>query len=1109
MNIRSLFLALTCFTFFTPVQVYGQNEVVGKSILAPAPRPKRPDFSETRFPITFFHNERIAFVGNATAERMNLFGHFETMLHSAYPKEQLVVRNFGRPADEVASRQRPGNYTLLDDPLLAFGADTYFCFFGFNESFSKELSTDGFVRDYLHFLGETAKLYPRDDSGAPPRFILVSPIAAEDTGDPLKPSASDRNKLLEKYAEAVEAVGAQTGWPVLRLFKETQSEFRTQPSLQFTTNGVHCDERGDFLVAKLLMKQLQLSDSSRSTFEAIGVDAAYQKLRSAVNDKSWVHAQDYRMLNGWYVYGGRRTWDEETFPREYLKLRKMAEIRDDYVWKLASGADASPPDDKQTGELMVPATRFGDSRQEYSEPKELRYLDPVELIEKTTVPKGFEIQLFADETMFPELTKPVQLDFDNRGRLWVACMPTYPQWRPGDKAPDDRLLILDDKNHDGKADSCTVFYDKLHCPTGFEFYNGGVLVVDQPRLMFLKDTDGDDKADVVIDVMDGWGTDDTHHTIGAFEFSNGGLLYMLEGVAMSTTLESPWGPQRWNGSAGSYVFDPRTLKTTRFTTPGYGNPWMMMFEPWGQGIVGDGTGSQQHWATGLSGSQVGPRRGLDAICDNQGMRPSIGNEIILSRHFPDEFQGQYTYACVINMNGMPRFKIDEDGAAFFGKRIMNADGTPDDLMRSSDKNFRPVNPTIGPDGTLWFGDWCNALIGHMQYSQRDPNRDHTRGRIYRLVAKDRDLLSPVTQFGKSELELFEQLKVYEPRTRYRVRRELQARPTELVTKAAIAWVASLKDKTPEVDRLRMEALWILQSHHIVDSELLNKVLSCKTANARAAAVRYVSDLQDVIPDAIDYFERMASDESIRVRAEVARAASFIETARGVHVVLKVAAQVTDKWLDYLLEHSIGALESVWTPMQESGALANVEQPALDAIDKFLASARPGLAAKSHIDLLLQPPTTAAQVKRNNSYAALEALKGNADNGKAVFGRVCANCHIISGKGFAYGPELTDVGRRLNRHDLIESIVEPSAKMDKKYLSEIILLDGGEILTGFIGTETETEILLLMPEGKQRNINKEDIEERKTAMQSSMPENLGSTIASSEFLDLMEYLASLK
>jgi hypothetical protein len=136
-------------------------------------------------------------------------------------------------------------------------------------------------------------------------------------------------------------------------------------------------------------------------------------------------------------------------------------------------------------------------------------------------------------------------------------MPTYPQWKPGDDRPDDRLIILEDTNQDGKADKCTVFYDQLHCPTGFEFWNGGVLVVDQPRLFWLKDTTGDDRADVVVHLMDGWATDDTHHTCSAFEWSHGGYLHMLEGIATSTTLETPWGPHRSQGTGGSYVLNPR------------------------------------------------------------------------------------------------------------------------------------------------------------------------------------------------------------------------------------------------------------------------------------------------------------------------------------------------------------------------------------------------------------------------------------------------------------------------------------------------------------------------------------------------------------------------
>jgi putative heme-binding domain-containing protein len=99
---------------------------------------------------------------------------------------------------------------------------------------------------------------------------------------------------------------------------------------------------------------------------------------------------------------------------------------------------------------------------------------------------------------------------------------------------------------------------------------------------------------------------------------------------------------------------------------------------------------------------------------------------------------------------------------------------------------------------------------------------------------------------------------------------------------------------------------------------------------------------------------------------------------------------------------------------------------------------------------------------------------------------------------------------LNRHDLIESIVEPSAKMDQKYISEQVRTNDDEVLIGFVAKETDTELTLSLPEGKSRTLNKaDDIAERKQSLQSSMPENLGVTIAPTEFLDLIEYLATLK
>src|SRR5262249_14437750 len=134
--------------------------------------------------------------------------------------------------------------------------------------------------------------------------------------------------------------------------------------MRFTINGCHVNEEGDKFLAFALDKLLFGGENAQAK-DTI----RFAKLRAAVNDKSWVHLQDYRMINGWYVYGGRRTWDTETFPREIVKVRNMAAVRDKYVWAIAQGKPVpDQPDDSKTGELYTPPTRFGQVK--YSESTE-------------------------------------------------------------------------------------------------------------------------------------------------------------------------------------------------------------------------------------------------------------------------------------------------------------------------------------------------------------------------------------------------------------------------------------------------------------------------------------------------------------------------------------------------------------------------------------------------------------------------------------------------------------------------------------------------------------------------------------------------------------------
>lgn len=1058
-----------------------------------------PNSNSDKAAFEFRDGERIALVGGSLAERMNLFGYFESMLHTRFPDKKLVFRNFGWPADEVGIQQRPNNYTEIDNPMEAFGPELFVCFFGFNEHFTGSSDEDvaKFQELYRKWIEARETEYSKGNREA--RFILVSPAAVENSNDELLPTGETSNEALKKYVAAIEQLASDMDLPFVDLFDATQEAFSEEAGSQYTINGIHLNEQGDRLVASELDQQLF------STIHPTGMDVStFHDIREAVNDKSWFHLQDYRMLNGWYVYGGRRTWDKETFPGEYQKIRKMVAVRDQYIWDMAAGKQVpDEPDDSQTGEVFIPATMFGSRDEAFRkmrEPTTLQYPTPEESIAQMKVPEGFEVQFFASEREFPEFSNPTQMTFDTKGRLWVSCMVNYPQWLPGSAKPGDKLLIFEDTDKDGKADVCKTFYDKLICPTGFEFHEDGVLVVDEPRIIFLRDTDGDDKADEMTQVIDGIATDDTHHAMGAWEWSHGGLLYMLEGVSMSTTLETPWGPFRNKGPSGAYVLDPKSWKFRHFRTPGYGNPWCMVFDRWGMGVIGDGTNAQQHWTSPLSGSAVSSRRTLRPVFDNEGMRPAVGNDFLYSRHFPDEMQGQFTYACVINMHGMPRFTVsDEEGTAgFAGERI-------EDLLSSTDNFFRPVDPQIGPDGALWFGDWCNALIGHMQYSQRDPNRDHQHGRLYRLVYKGKPLLEPTLQDGKSVPDLLQQLTAHESRTRYRARRELRARDKSTVLTAVNAWVNS--DDVP-ANQL-CEAMWLQESFRDLDPNLVNRIMALEDFHARAAAVHSVANEIDRYEGAMGIFQTAIADESPRVRLEAVRGLSYIPTDAAAELALSVVDRPMDYWLDYTMEHTLQALRPAADAAESAGTfLADASQNAKEYYATYKLSMGPGGKAVKPLKDAENPELS--DWRRNEAVRTLARIRGGkANKGMVVFERVCAACHMIGDKGKAFGPRLDDIGGRFAKENIIRHILWPNETIAKGYETVQLLTVDGEVIIGFILKETDSAIKLGVstPDGKGKEVEiaKVDIEVRKEMKASSMPEGLVKTIAPSEFLDLIEFL----
>ncbi len=387
-------------------------------------------------------------------------------------------------------------------------------------------------------------------------------------------------------------------------------------------------------------------------------------------------------------------------------------------------------------------------------------LSPEEEQKTFTLPEGYEINLFASEVEFPDLKKPVAMTFDAKGRLWVTTMPSYPMYLPG-KAPDDKVLIFEDSDDDGQADRQTVFADRLHIPGGLDLGDGGAYVAQQPGLMFLKDTDGDDKADVRERILHGFDTADSHHALSAFTWDPAGGLYFQEGTFHHTSVETPYGPVR-DHDAAVFRFEPRTWKFDVFVSYPFANPWGHYVDRWGQNFVADASPGANYYGTAFSGQVDYPdKHGAMKQFLVKQWRPTCGCEIVASRHFPDDTQGDYLLNNTIGFQGILRYRMHEEGSGFAADPV-------EPLLRSSDPSFRPVDLEFGPDGSLYVVDWYNPLIGHMQHNLRDPNRDVRHGRIWRITAKGRPLVAEAKIADASIPELArppQDLRGPHPRTR--------------------------------------------------------------------------------------------------------------------------------------------------------------------------------------------------------------------------------------------------------------------------------------------------------------------------------------------------------
>ena len=893
-----------------------------------------PAGGTTAAPFVLQPKDHICIIGNALAERMQHDGWLETLLYARYPKHELVIRNLGWSGDEVATRLREKNFGTPDEwlsgnpaPIGGYSenrfagtntkADVIFAFFGYNESFAGQAGLDKFKTDLTDWITHT--LGQRYNGKSAPRIVLFSPIAFEDLGNPDLPDGKDINQRLTMYAKAMADVARTQNVRFVDLFAPSQQVYAATPAA-LTINGLHLTPEGNRRIAQVI---------DRDLFGATTALPAAQltKLRQAVLEKSRLWFDRYRVTDGYNVYGDRAfltfikgnprnvnanqvTNKADVLPTNYDVLQRESEVldvmtanRDRRIWAVARGVDPAGTglkvDDSDTPPFIDAKTNEPGKGPNGAH----QFLDGEEAIKQMTLGQGIKVQLFASEKEFPELVNPVQLAFDTKGRLWVGVWKNYPHWQPK-TAMDDKLLILEDTNGDGKADKRTVFAGDLNNPTGFEFYKDGVIVAQAPNLLFLKDTNGDDKYDTKEILLSGFDTADTHHTINSFTFDPGGALYMQEGIFMRSQIETPWGPPVRENDGAVYRFEPRSSKLEVYVPMNFPNPHGHVWDYWGRDIITDATGGQPYYGPSMSIKYDYPNQVPKANAPKPGdvrMRPVGGNELLVSRQFPDELQGNFLVLNDITFRGILNYKVTEDGAGLKTTEV-------EPILQSADENFRPVDAEIGPDGALYVADWHNPIIGHMQHNLRDTSRDHDHGRIYRVTYTGRPLLTPAKIAGQPIEALLDLLKEPENRVRYRAKIELSGRDTAKVMAALDAWVARLDPKDPRYEHHMLEALWLHQWHNRVDEPLLRRMLRSSEPWARAAATRVLCYWRDRVADPVALLKVQAADEHPGVRLEAVRAASFFQSQAGAEIALLSLDRPQDRFLKFTLDQTMNALK---------------------------------------------------------------------------------------------------------------------------------------------------------------------------------------------------------
>jgi putative membrane-bound dehydrogenase-like protein len=522
------------------------------------------------------------------------------------------------------------------------------------------------------------------------------------------------------------------------------------------------------------------------------------------------------------AYGhDERTWAMPGF-HDLIEKGILWAVNDDT--KKAFAALAPKPFEYRVADLPNYEQRPGPQLQQLP-------LSPEESVKHIQVPVDFTLDVFAHE---PDVMHPIAMTWDERGRLFVLITKDYPNERK-DSGGSDYILICEDTDKDGKADKFTKFSDDLSIPTGLVFANGGLIVSQAPHMLFLQDTDGDDKADVKKVLFSGFGTGDTHAGPSNLHYGFDNWVYGSVGYSgfkgkVGTSDQLDFGQALFR-----FKPDGSDMEVVAKTS---NNTWGLGFNEAGD-LFGSTANNSHGWYSAIPNRYFGASkvdngsRSTDTHKDMQPITPKVrqvdvfggftaaaGHNFYTARAFPKKYWNNVAFVSeptghILHQNFMSKKGTDyEDNLGF-------------NLLAAADEWVAPVFAEVGPDGAVWVADWYSYIIQHNPTPKGSDNgagnayetplRDYTHGRLYRVAYKNAPAYTPVSLSKNRPEELVATLKNTNMLWRRHAQRLLVERGQKDVVPQLITLVNDKSVDEVGLNTAAIHALWTLHGLNALDN----------------------------------------------------------------------------------------------------------------------------------------------------------------------------------------------------------------------------------------------------------------------------------------------------